>query len=192
MTGFGVQADQFRVLKRCDERHGVADGRKKNVAARLIGLGLDGESNVVALVQDILPHEVDAFTVALEGPGDVFGHVVLSALAAAPHHERFCAHLDGQVEVTQGLAQGEASNTAVVTGEGTVLENGVAKEVGGHHGHDQTRVSQRLLQAINLLLAFGIGASEGEQVVIVEGEAVRAQLGELLDSFNHVKGRARR
>ena len=47
----GVHADHLGVLERLDEVQRVADGRQEDVAARLVGLGLHREAQVVAVVR---------------------------------------------------------------------------------------------------------------------------------------------
>ena len=44
----GVDAHHLRVVERLDEVQRVADGRQEDVAARLVGLGLQREAQVVA------------------------------------------------------------------------------------------------------------------------------------------------
>ena len=45
----GVEADHVRMIERVDERQHVADRRQEDVAARLVGLGLERELEVVVL-----------------------------------------------------------------------------------------------------------------------------------------------
>ena len=45
-----VQADHLRVLELVDERERVADRRQEDVAARLVGLRLEREPQLVALL----------------------------------------------------------------------------------------------------------------------------------------------
>ena len=168
----------------------MAEGRQQDVAAGLVRLGLDGEPDVVALVGDVLAEQVDGLAVALERLPDVLRGVVLGALAAAPHDEGLGAELGGEVEVADHLAHREAAHGAVVRGEAAVFEDGGAEQVGGDHRDDQAGVGEGALEAVDLLLALGVGRAEGEEVVVVEGEAVGAELGELLDGVHGVEGRA--
>ena len=187
VADLGVEADELGALERVDEGDRVAEGRQQDVAARLVRLRLDGEADVVALVGDVVAEQVDGLAVALERRADVLGGVVLGALAAAPHDEGLGAELGGEVEVAQHLAQREAAHGAVVRGEAAVLEDRRAEQVGGDHRHDEAGVGERLLEAVDLLLALGVRRAEGEQVVVVEGEAVGAELGELLDGVDDVE-----
>ena len=83
----------------------VADRRQQDVAARLVGLRLDGEAQAVPAVLGVLGDQVETLAVAVEGGLDVLGDVVLAALAATPEHERLRAELAGQVDVAQDLAE---------------------------------------------------------------------------------------
>ena len=75
-----------RVLERGDERQRVPDGGQQDVAARLVRLGLEGESQVVAAFDAVLGEEVERLAVAVERGADVFGDVDLRPLASAPEH----------------------------------------------------------------------------------------------------------
>jgi hypothetical protein len=86
--------------------------------------------------------------------------------------------------LAHGLAHREAPHTAVVRGEAAVLEDGRREQVGGDHRDDQPGVFEALLEAIDLLLSSRVIGAEGEEVIVVEGEAVGANLLELLE---HVK-----
>ncbi len=87
----------------------------------------------------------------------------------------------------QHLAQREPANRAVVGGEAAVLEHGLAEQVGGDHGHGHAGVGEGLLEAVDLVLADGGRGTEREQVVIVEGEAVGAELGQARDRLDGVQ-----
>jgi hypothetical protein len=62
----GVEADELGALERVDERERVAERRQQDVAAGLVGLRLDREADVVALVGDVVAEQVDGLAVALE------------------------------------------------------------------------------------------------------------------------------
>lgn len=179
-------------LQGVDERDRVAEGGEQDVAARLVRLRLDREPDVVALVGHVVAEQVDGLPVALQRGTHVFRRVVLRALATTPHDERARTELCAQVELTEHLAQREAAHLAVVRGEAAVLEDRGAEQVRGDHRHDETRVGERTLEAVDLRLALGIRRPEGEEVVIVEGETVGAELRQLLDGVHDVEGRTRR
>jgi hypothetical protein len=187
VADLGVHACHLGVLERLDEGDRVAERGQQDVAAGLVGLGLDREAQVVALVEHVLREHVDALLVARQGRLHVLGGVVLGALAAAPHDEGLGAQLGGEVDVAEHLAEREAADAAVVGGEAAVLEDGCAEEVGRHHRHDDAGRVERALEAVDLLLALGVGRAEREEVVVVEGQAVGAEAVEVLDGLDHVE-----
>ena len=186
-----VHPHHLRVRQLLDERQRVPDGRQQDVAARLVGLGLDGEPQVVAAVEHEAAQQVHRLAVAVERGPDVLGRVVLAALATAPQHERLRAELGGQLDVAQHLPQREPAHGAVVAGEATVLEHGVGEQVGGDHRDGHPGLAQRVLQPGDLLVARARVREEAEQVVVVEGEAPRAQLGQPVHGLDDVQRRPR-
>ena len=99
------------------------EGRQQDVAARLVGLGLDREPHVVALVDDVLRQHLQTLGIAVEGGADVLAGVALGTFAAAPEHVGLGTELGREVEVAQDLAQGVAAHRPVVAGERAVLED---------------------------------------------------------------------
>src|SRR6478735_856393 len=182
VPGFGVDAHQFGALEGFDERQGVAQGGQEDVAAGFVGLGLDGEPDVVALVGDVVAQQVHGLAVAFQGAADVLGGVVFTAFAAAPHDEGLGTELGGQVNVVQDFAQGEAPDSAVVAGEAAVLEDGVAEEVGGDHRDDHAggaevaepvdgfdRIQRRAGGGTELVLGLPAHRPEAEGKLVVTG-----------------------
>src|SRR5690606_27892889 len=58
VADLGVEAHELGVLELVDEGERVADRRQQDVAAGLVGLGLDREADVVALVERVLAEQV--------------------------------------------------------------------------------------------------------------------------------------
>src|ERR1035437_2216430 len=187
VSNLRIHADELGAFQRLDKGKRMADRRKQNVAARFVGLGLNSEANVVAPVGDIVPQQVHSLPVAFQRSPDVLGRVILRTFSAAPHDERLRAELGGEVEVAQYFAQGEATHRTVIGRETAILEHRRAEQVGGDHRHDHSRVGQNLLEPFDLFLALGVGRTEGEEVVVMEGEAVGAELTELRHSFHDVQ-----
>src|SRR5918997_1825164 len=79
-----VDADHLRPRQRGDEVQGVTHGRQEDVAARLVGLGLQREAQVVALRDDVVGEDVDRLAVAVQRVARVLGDTGLRALAPAP------------------------------------------------------------------------------------------------------------
>ncbi len=184
----GVDAVELGALQPLDEGEGVADRGQQNVAARLVGLGLDGELQVVALLDDVLAEEIEGLLHPVQGGPYVLGRPGLRAFPSAPGHIGAGAQLGGQVDVAECLAQRVAADAAVVGGEGAVLEDGVGEEVGGCHRDDQAGGVQCLPEAFDGRLALDLAGAEGDQVVVVEGDAVRAEVGEAVDRLDGVQG----
>jgi hypothetical protein len=170
----------------------VADGRQQYVAAGLVGLGLDGEPHPVALVDRVLREQVDPLAVAVEGCTDVLGEVDLRALATAPEHVDLGPQLGGQVHVLHDLAQRVPAHAAVVAGEPAVLEDRVTEEVGRHHRHDQAGLGERRPELVDDALPLGPARPRRDEVVVVEGDAVRPQLGQLVHRLHAGQDRAGR
>ena len=191
VADLGVDAEQVGLVEGVDEGDGVPDGRQQDVAARLVRLRLDGEPQVVALVGDVLGQQVDALAVAGQRGLHVLGRVELAALPTAPHDEGLGAQLGGQVEIAEQLAQREPAHGAVVGGDPAVLEHRVAEQVRGDHRHGHAGVREDLLQPVDLGGPLGVGGLEREQVVVVEGEAVRPDLGELRSTASTTSSGAR-
>jgi hypothetical protein len=170
----------------------VADRGQQDVAAGLVGLGLQREADAVALVLGVLRDRVDGLAVAVEGRADVLRRVGLGALAAAPHDERLRAELGGQVDVAQHLAQRVPADAAVVAGEAAVLEDRVGEQVRGHHGHGQTGRVDRLAEQRDPLVALAALGAERDEVVVVQRDAPRAEVGQLVHGLDRVEHRAGR
>ncbi len=182
-----VEADDVAVVERVDEGDRVADARQEDVAARLVGLRLQRDAQVVALLLDVGGDGVDALRVAGVRRDEVLRVVVLGALAAAPHDERGGAHLGGVVDAAQHLLQAVAAHGAVVRGECAVLEDRVAEGIGGDHLADEAGLLRGLLHRVDATPALGLVGAEREDVVVVVREAPRAQVRELADGLRRVQ-----
>ena len=176
--------DHLVVFELGDERQRVTDGGQQDVAAGLVRLRLDREPHAVALVDGVLGEQVDPFPVPVEGGADVLGEVDLGAFPAAPEHVDLRAQLGGQIHVLHHLAQRVPAHATVVAGEAAVLEHRVAEQVGRHHRDDHAGVGQRGLELLDDPLPLRAARSGRDQVVVVEGDAVGAQLGELVHCFD--------
>ena len=180
VAGFRVDADHVRVLALVDERDGMPDRGQQDVPARLVRLRLDREFQSVALVDRVLGEHVDALPVPVQGGPDVLGEVDLGAFPAAPEHVDLGAQLGSQIHVAHDLAERVPADGAVVGGEPAVLEHRIAEQVGGDHRHDHPGVGQRLLELGDDGVAFRGGALRWDEIVVVESDPVRAQLGQLV------------
>ena len=142
------------------------------------------------MVLDVGGDGVEAFLVAFHGCAKVLGGVVFCAFAAAPHDEGGGAEFSGEVDIAQDFAQAEASDGAVVVGQATVFEDGVAEGVGGDHFNDEAGIVGCGFEAGDTVGAFSVGGVEVVDVIVVEGDAPCAEFGEFFGVFPGVKGGA--
>ena len=80
--------------------------------------------------------------------------------------------------------QGVGADLGVVGCEGAILEDGLAEQVRGGHGDDQTGFFQGSFEVPHDAVAFGGGGVNGDQVVVVEVDAVGADIGQEMDEFD--------
>jgi hypothetical protein len=187
VADLGVEADHVGLVQHADEGDGVADARQEDVAAGLVGLGLDGQPHAVPLVLHVLAEQVDALLVPLQRDAHVLAGVGLGALAPAPQDVGGRAQLRGEVHVAHDLAQRVAADVAVGGGEGAVLEDRVGEGVGRHHGHDDAGLLQRGPEPLDAGVALGVGRPERDQVVVVERDAVGTRLREPVHRLDRVQ-----
>src|ERR1700722_13563689 len=113
------------MLQLRDEGKRVPDGGKENVAARLIGLGLDGKTHGVALLDDIPGEDVEGLLVAVKRGANVLCGAGLRTFATSPEHHDARTELGSEIEVVQHFAQRETAHLAVICREGAVAEDRV-------------------------------------------------------------------
>src|ERR1017187_3234380 len=98
------------MLQLIDEGQRVPDGGEKDVPARLVWIGHNGEAELVALVDGMPGEEVERLLVAVEGGADILRGAVFGALAPSPEDHGFRAELSGEIEVVHQLAGREEGN----------------------------------------------------------------------------------
>ena len=179
-----VHAHHLRMIEGGDETQHVTGGGQIDVSARLVGLGFQRELQVVALVSHVFAQEVQRLAETLARVQWVLGRVALCALAAAPEDVDLGPQLDAQVNGVHRLVQGVGAHLGVVGRERTILESRVTEQVGGRHRHDQAGVGQCLLEIGHDAVALGGRGVNGNQVVVVEVDAVRADLGQQVDDLH--------
>src|ERR1035441_2793658 len=178
------------MLELIDESQRVPDGGEEDVSARLVGLRLDGESELVAVVDDIPGEEVERLIVAIEGGADILCGAGLGALAPSPEDHDLRTELSGEIEVVQHLAERKAAHLAVIGCEATIAEDWVRKEVGGHHGDHQPSAFDRLAQTSYRMALLGRRGAEREDVVVVEAHPIGPQFGKPGHRHHRVQRRA--
>ncbi len=97
----------------------------------------------------------------------------------------------GQVHIAHDLAQREAAHIAVVRGERAVLEDRMREQVGGQHRRLHARLVEGVLEASDVLLTSAFLGAEGDEVVVVEGDAVGAEVGQSVDRLDRIERRTR-
>ncbi len=157
------------------------DGRQEDVAAGLVGLGLEREADVVLLVLDVAGEEVERLGVAGQRVARVLGRGRLHALAAAPEHVDRGAELGGDVDVAHRLLDRVPADLRVVRREGAVLEHRVVEEVRRRHRADQSGLVEGRLEDLELGAPLRLGRTERHQVIVVEADAVDAEVGQALE-----------
>ena len=179
----GVDAHHIGLVERGDKGQGVAHGGEVDVAARLVGLRLQRELQVVALALGVQAEEVQRLAEALARLQRIFGGVGLHTLAAAPEHIGRGAALHAQVDGTHRLLERVGAHSGVVAGKGAILEGGVAEQVGGRHRHHHAGGAEGGLEVAHDLVALGGGCVDRHKIVVVEVHAVGAHLGEQVDEL---------
>ena len=171
------------------KRERVPDRRQEDVAARFVGLGLERELELVALRDRVLAEEVERVAEPLDRFLRVLARVRLGAFASAPEHVRLGAELDAEVHRAHGLLERVRADARVVARERAVAKHRVAEQVGRRHRHAHAGIAQRLLEVANDLVALGRGRVARHEIVVVQVDAVRAELAELADDLRRRDGR---
>ena len=112
------------------------------------------------------------------------------AFAPAPEDVDLGAKFHAQVDGFHGFLHGVSADFRIVAGESAILENRIAKQVGGCHRNDQTGIREGLAEILFDGLGFGRGGIDGDQVVVVKVDAIRANFAEQVDQFGRGFGLA--
>jgi hypothetical protein len=95
VSELGVEAHHVGVFELIDEGKRIADGWEQEVATRFVGLGLERDAQLIALLDGVVAQQVHGLGVAIEGSANRLGGVHLAALPATPEYEDLGAELDG-------------------------------------------------------------------------------------------------
>ena len=188
----GVDAHHLGAVQHGDEVQCVAHGGQEDVAAGLVGLGLDGELQRVPLLDHVVRQQVDRLAVALERVTRVLGHAHLGALAPAPEHVDLGAELGPEIDREHRLADRRPAHAAVVGGEGAVLERRMAEQVGRRHPHAEPALTQGVLERSDDPVALGGRGAVGDEVVVVQAHAPGAGVGQAVDGVHGIARWSRR
>ena len=188
----GVEPDHLGMIQRVDQRQCVPDRREEDVAAGLVRLRLQRELVVVALRDGVFTEEVERVAEPLHRLLRILRGVGLRALSAAPEDVRRRAELLAEVHRAHGLLQRVPANFRVDARERAVAENGVAEQIGRGHRHLHTRGVERRLELLHDPVALRRGGIARDEIVVVEVDAIRPQLAELVDDLDGADDRTRR
>src|SRR5699024_9371091 len=159
---------------------------------RLVRLGFDGEAQVIAFVPHIGGQDVERLAQPVEGGGVVLAGLALRTVLATPAHVGLRTEGDRELDVADDLADRVAPHVTAVGSEATVPEHRVAEQVGGDHRHGQTGFLQRGPEPLEDCFPLGGTTAGRDEVVVVEGDAVGAEVGEAADRFDAVQLRTDR
>ena len=175
VADLGVEADQLGVLELLDERQRVADGRQQDVAAGLVGLRLDGEAEVVALLEDVAAQDVEAPRRSGRArPGRPWrrrtprprGRPRRRTSARRARRPGRCCR--------SALRSAKRRTSRSLLVKRAVAEDRVREEVRGHHRYVEAGRVERVAHPAEQVLALGVGVgAERDHVVVVEGDARR-------------------
>ena len=107
-----------------------------------------------------------------------------SRTAPAPEDVHLCAQFHAEVNGVHRLLQGIRPHFRVVAGERAIFESRMGEEVGGRHRDDEARVFQRFFEVFDNLLALSSRGINRHEVVVVEVDAVCADLSQKVDDFD--------
>src|SRR5690625_37340 len=192
VTDLGVDSEHLGAIEGVDERECMTDGGEEDVAARLVRLRFDGEPQIVAAFVNVLAEHVASLAIPGEGGAYILRPARFGALASAPAHVHLCAELGSEVDVAHDFANREAAYGAVVRGEAAVLEHWMAEQIRRRRGDHQPRVGEALLPLGHDALTFRLVDTERDDVVVVEVDAVRADLREFVQPAYRVEVRSGR
>jgi len=179
-----VHTDHLRVVQRLDERQHVPDRRQVEVAARLVRLRLQRETQVVTLVDRILAQKVDRLLEPFSGLRRILGGVGLGAFPSAPEYVSLGPTLHAQIDRRHRLLQRVRPHLRVVARERAVAKGRVREQIGRRHRHNQALLLQRLLEIAHDAVALGRGRFDRDQVVVVEVDAPGAHLAQQLHQLH--------
>ena len=178
---FRVHAHHVGMVERRDEAEIRAGRRHVDVAARLVGLGLERELEAVLPIDRILAEEVDRVAQPLDRFVRRAAGVGFRALASAPQHENAGAKLRAEIHRPHRLLQREGAHAGVVRGERAVAKHRIEEQVDGGHRHDEAMRPAGLLELADDVVAFGGGGIDRHEVVVVQVHAPGARLGQQRD-----------
>ena len=126
---------------------------------------------------------------ALDRLDRVLRRVDFGALASAPEHVGARAQLHAQIHRAHRLLHGVGADAGVVRRERAVLEHRIGEQVGRRHRHRHAGGVERLAEVAHDAVALGGGGVDRHEVVVVEVDAPRAELGEAVHGRHRIERR---
>src|ERR1043166_3514827 len=123
------------MVERIDECEHMANRRQKDVTARVGGLGLEREREIVASRANVLAEKIDRIAEPLDRLLRIFRGVGLHSFSTAPEHVRLSAELRAEVDRVHGLLQRVVADPGVVARESAVAKYRIAEEIGRRLSH---------------------------------------------------------
>ena len=128
VSDFRIHAHHLGMIERRNESEIMPGGRHVDVAARLVGLGFQGEAVSILLRDVVFAKIVDGFAQALDGLIGAAASVGFNPLAASPEDENLRAELGTEVHGAHGFLEGVGAHLGIVGCERTVAEDGMEKK----------------------------------------------------------------
>ena len=135
-------------------------------------------------------HEIDRLLVAVERQPDVLGRLGLHALAPAPQDEHVGTELGAELDRFAGLLDREPANPGIVGGERALLEDRAPEQVRRHHRNVHPGLIERAPEPLEDVVALVGRGAVRDEVVVVEADAVGAEIGEPVHRVDRVERRA--
>ena len=177
MRDLGVEPDHVRMVERVDERQHVADGRAGRCrrAARWAWARARTRSSYFC---DRTYSQRKLMRVAepLDGFLRILAGVRLDALPPAPEDVRLGAELHAEVDRAHRLLQRVVAHARVVARERAVAKDRIAEQVRRRHRDFHPRFVERRLELADDAIALGGAGVARHEVVVVEVDAVGAEL----------------
>ena len=173
---FRIHADHLRVRERLDESQVRARRRHVDVAARLVGLRLEGKLETEIALDRVLAQVIDRFAETLDRFVGTPARVGFGALAASPQHEDLRAKLCPEIHRGHRLLQRVRTDPAVVCGKRAIAEHRVVEQVHGRHRHHDAVPFARAGKLLHDPVALGCRRVDWDQIVVVQVDAPRPDL----------------
>ena len=186
-----VEAHHLGPLELVDEREGVPDRRQQDVAARLVRLGFEREPQVVPALTYMRAAQVDRLGVSVEGRAER-----PSRPRPRPPHARPTSRTRRRPARRRGRWRRKVFGTAKRRTPGSLavnapsLKTGRLKRLVVAIGTFMPVSSSARAEALQDRLAFGCARPRGHQVVVVEVDAVRTELGQAMHGLDRVERRS--